>query len=114
LPVCDVEVIAPGWPRVSEPDPEHPIRVGQAGRRIGAKGHLELVAENEVFKRDVATRSEGGKDSADQERVVEAPGRVALGRCSHELDRLLPPFSQPLRWPADHGLRSDNYEVPLP
>jgi hypothetical protein len=38
------------------------------GRRIGAKGDLELVAENEVFKRDVATRSEGGKKTADQNR----------------------------------------------
>jgi hypothetical protein len=64
----DLEVIAPGWPRVSEPYPEHPIRVGQVGRRIGAKGDLELVAENEVFKRDIATRSEGGQKTADQER----------------------------------------------
>jgi len=64
----DLEVIAPGRPRVSEPYPEHPIRVGQARRGIGAKGDLELVAENDVFKRDVATRSEEGKKTADQER----------------------------------------------
>jgi len=53
---------------VSEPYPEHPIRVGQARGGIGAKGDLELVAENDVFKRDVATRSEEGKKTADQER----------------------------------------------
>lgn len=63
----DVEVIAPGWPRAVEPDPEHPIRVGQAGRRVGAKGDLELVAEDEVLKCDVATRAEGGKKTADDE-----------------------------------------------
>jgi hypothetical protein len=28
---------------------------------------LELVAENEVFKRDVTTRSDAGKKTADQE-----------------------------------------------
>ena len=63
----DLEVIAPGWPRVSEPYPEHPIRVGQVGRRIGAKSDLELVAENEVFKRDVTTRSERDQQTAEQE-----------------------------------------------
>ena len=64
----DVEVIAPGWPCASKPDPEQAIRVGQAGRWIGAKGDLELVAEDDAFKRDVATRSEEGKKTADQER----------------------------------------------
>jgi hypothetical protein len=63
-----VEVIPPGWLRVSEPYPEHPIRVGQAWRRIGAEGDLEPVPENEVFKREVATGPEGGKKTADQER----------------------------------------------
>jgi hypothetical protein len=40
----------------------------QARRGIGAKSDLELVAENDVFKRDVTTRSEEGKKTADQER----------------------------------------------
>jgi len=38
-----------------------------AGRGIGAQGDLELVAENEIFKREVATRSEAGKKTAEQE-----------------------------------------------
>jgi hypothetical protein len=63
----DMEVIAPGWPRAVQPDPEHPIRVGQAGTRVGAKGDLELVAEDEVLKCDVVTSSEGGKKTADDE-----------------------------------------------
>jgi hypothetical protein len=52
---------------VSKPDPEQSVGVGQAGRGIGAKGDLELVAENEIFKREVATRSEAGKKTAEQE-----------------------------------------------
>jgi len=63
----DVEVIAPGRPGVLNPDPEQPIGVGQAERGISAKGDLELVAENEILKRDVATRSEAGKKTAEQE-----------------------------------------------
>jgi hypothetical protein len=62
-----VEVIAPGRPRVSEPDPEHAIGVAEAGRGVGAKGDLELVAENQVLQHDIATRSEKGKKTADQE-----------------------------------------------
>jgi hypothetical protein len=63
----DVEVIAPRRPSVSEPHPEQTIRVGQAGRGIGAKDNLKLVTENEVFKHDVPARSEAGDETAEQE-----------------------------------------------
>jgi hypothetical protein len=63
----DVEVIAPRRPNLSEPDPEEAIRVGQAWRGIGAKDNLKLVTENEVFKRDVTTRSERDQQTAEQE-----------------------------------------------
>lgn len=37
---------------------------------------MELVAKSQVFKRYVATRSEGGKQTADQEREEwEHPAR---------------------------------------
>ena len=41
--------VAPGRPELAEQYPEDAIRVPQSGRLIGAKGGLELVAENEVF-----------------------------------------------------------------
>ena len=63
----DVELIAPRRPSLSEPDPEEAIRVGQAWRGIGAKDNLKLVTENEVFKRDVTTRSERDQQTAEQE-----------------------------------------------
>jgi hypothetical protein len=50
-----------------QPHPEDPIRVGQAGRGIGAKGDLKLVAENQVLEGEVATGSEAGKKTAEQE-----------------------------------------------
>jgi hypothetical protein len=53
LGLNDAKVIAPRWPKASEPDPENAIRVGQAWRGVGAKGDLELVAENEVLKGDL-------------------------------------------------------------
>jgi hypothetical protein len=37
------------------------------GRRIGAEGDLELVAESQVFERDIATRSETADETANQE-----------------------------------------------
>jgi hypothetical protein len=62
-----VEVITPARPRRSEPDSEETVGVGQAGRRIGAKGNMELVAEDEVLKCHVATGSEVGEKAAKQE-----------------------------------------------
>jgi hypothetical protein len=66
--VHDVEVIAPGRPNLPEPDPEHSVGVGQAGGRVGPKSNLKLVAENDVFKRDVATRAEKGNETANEYR----------------------------------------------
>jgi hypothetical protein len=51
---------------MSEPDPEQPVGVGQAGRRIGSERDLKLVAEDQVFKRNVATRSERCKKAANE------------------------------------------------
>jgi hypothetical protein len=62
-----VEVITPARPRHSEPDTEETVGVGQAGRRIGARGNMELVEEDEVLKRHVAVGSEAGEKAAEQE-----------------------------------------------
>jgi hypothetical protein len=55
LRLDDEEVGVPGRPEPPQPGPKNAVRVPQAGSGIGSKGDLELVAENEVFKRDVTT-----------------------------------------------------------
>jgi|BarGraNGADG00212_1021973.scaffolds.fasta_scaffold169541_1 hypothetical protein len=65
-----------GWREPSgQPDgtfaaPQGPDRIRIAFCRptgIGAKDNLKLVTENEVFKRDVTTRSERDQQTAEQE-----------------------------------------------
>ena len=68
LGLDDHQVLSPPWPEAPEPYPNNAILTAEARVAIGPEGDLELVAEDDVFKRDVATRSKEGKKTADQER----------------------------------------------
>jgi hypothetical protein len=58
---------------------------------------VQLVAKNEVFKSEVTTRSQAGKNAAEQdENELKHPAgkhpRLATSR-SGEVDGVLPPFT---------------------
>jgi hypothetical protein len=57
-----------------EPDPENSIRMLQSGTGGGSERDLQLVAENEVLKGNLAPRTEAGKQTAEQQDAeIEHP-----------------------------------------
>ena len=47
---------------MAKPDPEDSIRRPEAGTRVGAQRDLELMAEDQVLKREVPARSNGSDE----------------------------------------------------
>jgi hypothetical protein len=68
-----VQVLPPASrPESAQPDPEDSIASPKARIRVAAQSDLELMAEDEALKDDVAVRSQGnGSGAQDKEEQFE-------------------------------------------
>jgi hypothetical protein len=55
-------------PETAKPNPQNPIAGPEVGMWVGAQRDLELVAEDQVFEREMAAGSNGSHDSPDNEQ----------------------------------------------
>jgi hypothetical protein len=91
----DKQVLAPAlWPEKANPDPKDSISISEASVGVGAQDDVELMAKDQVFESQVASRSEQTDEAAEEQ--FEHPAGYPLVACStlgFVLDGLLPPYS---------------------
>src|SRR6185437_2639391 len=77
LRLHDPQLTSPSLrPEPPHPDPKDPIPVAQTRLWLATKGHLELVAQDQVLERKVLV----GNDSNQQEREASSRGSPAPAR----------------------------------